>query len=60
MKSLKYLMNEKGTGILSYILVIAVTIVIAVSILPIFQETVKNRSSKIINVFNSTDTIIVD
>ncbi|MGD9678896.1 MAG: hypothetical protein AB7V16_11200 [Vulcanibacillus sp.] len=60
MKLKKLLFNEKGTAVLSYIVIVMVTIAIAVSIVPAFDEAVHSRSGKIVNVFNSTDTIVVD
>lgn len=51
------LKNCRGTSIISYIIVVAVTVTIALEIVPYFNRTAESRSSKIISVFNSTDTI---
>ncbi|WP_326910690.1 hypothetical protein [Sedimentibacter sp. MB31-C6] len=53
----KYLSNNRGTNILSYIIIVAVTVTIALEIIPYFNSTIESRSEKIISVFNSTDTV---
>lgn len=53
----KRLKNNRGTNILSYIIIVAVTVTIALEIIPYFNSTIESRSEKIISVFNSTDTV---
>lgn len=60
MKIKKHLKNNNGSSILGFIVIVVVTVIIAMGIIPSFNIAAKNRSGKIINVFNSTDTIIVD
>ena len=54
----RVLMNGRGTNILSYIIVVAVTVAIAIQLIPYFNTAARSRSEKIISVFNSTDTIV--
>ena len=54
----RVLSNNKGSSILGYLIVVAVTVAIAIQIIPYFNSTAKGRNEKIINVFNSTDTIV--
>ncbi|WP_440977646.1 hypothetical protein [Sedimentibacter sp. LTW-03] len=55
---LVFIRNEKGASIIGYIVVISVTVAIAAVLIPHFNQTADSRSNKIINVFNSTDTIV--
>ncbi|GEM_PF-4870283 len=50
--------NERGASIIGYIVVVSVTVAIALVLIPNFNQAAERRSNKIINVFNSTDTIV--
>ncbi len=50
--------NERGASIIGYIVVISVTVAIALVLIPNFNQAAERRSNKIVNVFNSTDTIV--
>jgi hypothetical protein len=54
----RVLMNDKGSSILGYLIVVSVTVAIAIQVIPYFNSVAKIRNEKIINVFNSTDTIV--
>lgn len=57
-KILASVRNERGASIIGYIVVISVTVAIALVLIPNFNQAAERRSNKIINVFNSTDTIV--
>ena len=55
----KILKSEKGSGIMEFIVVIAVVAILAVSIFPDLTDALNNRIDATINSYNGTDTITI-
>jgi Tfp pilus assembly protein PilE len=49
--------NKKGSGILSFLVVVAVMAILAIAILPPLSEAISNRIEATANSYNGTDTI---
>lgn len=60
MKYFKYINNKKGSNIIAYILVIILVVTISKSLIPLFDSTFKEKDKIIKNMFNSTDTKVVE
>lgn len=54
---MKILKNKKGNGILTFIIIIAVTAILAVTVLPPLNDAIENRIESTVDNFNGTDTI---
>lgn len=56
----KILKDKKGDGILSFIVVLSITALLAVTILPPLQKALGNRMESTVESFNGADTIVIE